>query len=124
MSYPEMVERTLGQARKAADATQFAQGVKTIQPSREQLVGIRLMPHVPDNAVPGRVEDAQKRHGQFHDAKGRGQMAARGGNGLDDHTANFFAQPGQFLFVHALDVARFLDAGQNGKKFLQGLLGH
>jgi hypothetical protein len=72
----------------------------------------------------GRVEDAQERHGQFHDAKRRGQMTARGGNGLDDHAANLFAKPGQFLFVHPLDGARLLDGGQNGKKFLQGLLGH
>jgi len=82
------------------------------------------MAHVPDNAVAGGVEDAQERHSQFHHAKRRGKMPARGGHGLNDHAANFFAEPGQFLFIHILHIAGILDGGQDGEKFLQGLLSH
>ena len=119
-----MIERTLGRTRKAADPAHLAQGVEAIHSPGQQLVGVGLVPHVPDDPIPAGVEDAQQGQSQFDHAQGRSQMTARCRHGLDDHAAKFFAQPDQLLFIHGLHVAGMLNGGQNGKKFLQGLRGH
>ena len=51
MSDTEMVIRTFGHARKTGQTVQKAQGVEAAGPAREQLVGIGLVPHVPNQLV-------------------------------------------------------------------------
>lgn len=49
-----------------ADAVFAPQGVEPVAAARDELVGIGLVPHVPDEPVPGRVEDIVKGQGEFH----------------------------------------------------------
>ena len=55
-------------ARERLYAVQLAVGAEAVASSREDLVAIGLMPHVPHYAVVGGVEDIMQGHGQLHHA--------------------------------------------------------
>lgn len=69
MTDPEMVVGAFLAPRKTGNAPQAAQAVKNGGAAREQLVGIGLMPHIPDKFVPVEVKFRQQRQGQFHHAQ-------------------------------------------------------
>ncbi len=72
----EAVVGALASLGKAADAVELAQGVKALAAAGEQLVGIGLVAHVPDDLVLGRVEHPVQGDGQLHHAQGAGEVAA------------------------------------------------
>ena len=81
-----------GRLGKAGDAVFLPQGGKTIQSPGQQLMGITLMPHVPDNLVLRRVKAAMQRHGQFHHAQIGRQVSPGLGNCIDQSGADLTAK--------------------------------
>ena len=76
MAHAEVVVGRLGHAREAGDAVHLAQGVEAGVAAGEELVGIGLMPHVPDQAVAGQVQGLHQGQGQLDGAQVGGQVAA------------------------------------------------
>ncbi len=72
--------RALGEARQAPTLTQ---GADAVAPSGQDLVRIALMPDVPDQDVPGRLEHMVQRHRQLDHAQRRAQVPARHRHGID-----------------------------------------
>ena len=62
---------------ETAHAAVLAQMLKALPPSGQKLVGIGLMPHVPDDLILGQIQHQMKRHGQLHRAKVGAEMASR-----------------------------------------------
>ena len=61
---------------KAAHSAQLPQGVKPLPASRQQFMRIRLMAHIPDDPVSGKVQGQMKGHGQFNRPEVAGQVTA------------------------------------------------
>ncbi len=80
--------------------------MEPVTASGDQLVGVGLMPHVPDDLVPGGIEDIVEGEGELHGSKGRGKVAAVLGAGLDDDPADLFREDFKFLLAEQLDVGR------------------
>ena len=76
MSHVEGVVRTLLSFRETADSSPLAKRVEAPLPAGDDLVGVGLMPHVPDEAVPRRVEDVVEGEREFYRSQGGGEMAA------------------------------------------------
>ena len=71
------------------------------------------MAGVPENDVPGGVEDPVYGQGELDGPEIRPQMATRRGHRVDDEAPDLFAQFIEFLAGEALDVGGGLDAGQD-----------
>jgi hypothetical protein len=63
------VMRALGAFGEAREAALLAQGADAVTPPGQDLVGIALVAHVPDELVAGRVKDGVNRDGQFDHAQ-------------------------------------------------------
>ena len=79
---------------KSAHAAHLPQRRKSVAPAGENLVGIGLMPDIPDDLVPGRIEDIVQRNGELDNAKARRQMAAGSGNGINHKLAYLCGKAG------------------------------
>ena len=101
MPYPKAVIGALAAAREAREAPQGTQGVELGSASGQQLVGIGLMPHVPDDLVLLHVEGMQQGQGQFHDPQRGSQMPAVLGHHIDDALAQLRSQQRE-LFVRKI----------------------
>ena len=95
---------TLRRIGEAGDATLLAQGIKPLVPIGQQLVGIALVSHVPDDSVLRGVEHLMQRHRQFHGAQIGGQMSAGAGHRVDQLLPQLGAQSGQLGGGHILNV--------------------
>ncbi len=89
---------------KTADALELPQGPETLPAPGEEFMGIGLMSHVPDDLIPGAVEDVVQGDGEFHHPQAGSQVPAGFGHGGDDLVPNFLGQlrqqfRGQFLQV-------------------------
>ena len=109
MARPERVMRALGPARVARDAVQLAQRVELVEASREQLVRVALVPHVPDDLVLRRIEHAVERQREFDHAEVRRQVAGIAGHGLDDDVAHLGRELLHLGGLEPLHVGRGLD---------------
>ena len=101
MPHPKAVIRALTAARKARKASQGTQGVELGGASGQQLVGVGLMSHVPDDLVLLHIEGMQQGQGQFHDPQRGGQMPAVLGHHIDDALAQLRSQHRE-LFVRKI----------------------
>ena len=101
MPHPETVIRALTAAREARKTSQGTQGVELGSASGQQLVGVGLMPHVPDELVLLHIEGMQQGQGQFHDPQRGGQMSAVFGHHVDDALAQLRSQHRE-LFVRKI----------------------
>ena len=88
-------ERVIGAFRPLRESAQPVLLPKRPDPvpaARQDLVGIALVAHIPDDPVLRRLEHGMKRHGQFHDAQPGTQMPAgladRVEDGADDADAD------------------------------------
>ncbi len=64
----------------------------------ENLVGVTLVSHIPDQIVVRRVEGVMQGDGEFHDAQARAQMSRILGAVVDDFPAYFLTDFGQGVF--------------------------
>ena len=97
MSGVKGVVRAFRSFGKTGQAAQSPERIKTVAPAGEQLVSVRLVAHVPDQAVPGGVEHPVNGDGQFHHAQGGSQVPSGPGHGPDDLLPDFLSQTGQVL---------------------------
>ncbi len=85
-------------------SAQFAVGVELFPPSGQHLVCIGLMPHVPHDAVVGRVEDIVQGDGQFHHAERRGKMPGILAQLLYEAVPKFVTDSWQLLYGQFSEV--------------------
>ena len=69
MTDSEGVEFTFTPVRKGGQAAGLAHGQHSFATSCQNLVGVGLMPHIPDQPVFGCIEDVVQRNGEFHNAQ-------------------------------------------------------
>src|SRR5271163_4111306 len=93
--------RALGETGKPVA---FADGADAVSTSREDLVGIGLMAHVPDDAIDWRVENVVECNREFNDAKAGAEMTARQRHGVNQLGAELLRQIDQLRLVQALEV--------------------
>ena len=74
MSRAKRVERRLIASREAAQPTIRADCGELVAPTRDNLMRVCLMAHVPHQLVVGRIKDIVEGKRQLHRAKARGQM--------------------------------------------------
>ena len=79
----------LAAPRKPGQTILMTQTGHLIPSPGQDLVWIGLVPHIPDQPVPGCVEDVMQRDGQFHHTQTRRQVSAGTGYGVDQETAQF-----------------------------------
>ena len=91
---------------ESRDAPQLAVGVEHVAPPGQYLVPVGLVPHVPDDAVVGRVEHIVQGHGEFHHAEARPQVSRVLGHLVDDERAQFGGDHSQVFLRHLLQVGR------------------
>ena len=77
----------LSAAREAADSAELAEGSESRKATSEQLVRIRLVTSVEDDAVDRRVHDAMKGDRELDDAEAWPEVSAGNGGGGDDGCA-------------------------------------
>ena len=73
----ERVVNAFIRVRKAGNSVDLTKFIKLFFAAGEDLVRVALMPHIKDDGILRRFQHAVQRHGQFHRAKVRGQVAAR-----------------------------------------------
>jgi hypothetical protein len=95
-------------ARETGDAPVHAQLCHGFPAPGQDLVRIRLVTHVPHQAVVGRVEHIVQRDGQLDGAKVRGQVPARLRHRLEHELSKLRRQPRERL---ALQFAQMLGIG-------------
>ncbi|CPQ20226.1 Uncharacterised protein [Bordetella pertussis] len=91
---------------KTRDAALLAQVRHAFAAAGQDLVRIRLMAHVPDDAVMRRVEDIMQRQRQLDRAQVRRQVAARARHRLEHEAAQLVGQPLEFAAVQLPEVGR------------------
>ncbi len=96
-------------AQKAAEAAELPDGRELLAPAAEELVRVRLVAGVPDDAVARRVEGVVQRQRQLHRAEGRGQMAADFGDDGDNLVADLLGELGQLLHRELPQVCGVMD---------------
>ncbi len=74
---------------EAAQTPVLAQGGEPLLAAGEQLVGIGLVAHIPDQPVAGGIEHVVEGQGEFDHAEAGRQVAAGAGHGGDDGLAQF-----------------------------------
>ncbi len=102
----------LARTREAGEAMVGAQGVELLQAARHQLVRIGLMPHIEDELVGGRIQQAVACQDDLHRAQRRGHMTAGLRRGGDDLLADLIGQDGQLRHREQMEVGRRGDAIQ------------
>ena len=97
---------------EAAETAVLPQGVKPVLAPGEQLVGVGLMPHIPDDLVPGAVKDIVEGDGQIHHSQAGGQVASGFGHGGDDLLPDFLGQLRQEFRRQLLQLLGIVDSIQ------------
>ncbi len=109
MAGPEGIVGAFFPAGKTADPPALAQGMEVFLTAGDQLVGIRLVPHVPDDPVPRGIEDIMERQSQLHNAQAGSQMAPHLGDRPDDLFPDFLGQLRQIRCPHLAEVGGVMD---------------
>ena len=108
--------------RKPGYAALLTQGLHGIPPTREYLVGVRLVPHVPDQPVIRRVVDVMERDGEFHHPQSRGQMPTGAGHRIDEECPQFPRYCRQVCSIELAKVGRRVDLRQQQRAAMGGSL--
>ncbi len=98
--------RTLGEARQPAA---LAQGLDPVPATGQDLVGIGLVAHVPDQAVARGVVDIVQGDGQLDHAQAGAQVPAGDRHGVQRGGAKFVRRLPQLIARQLSQVGRQLD---------------
>ena len=101
---------------KPAEPSVLAQGGKPVQPSGEQLVDIGLVPHIPDNLVPGHGKHLMQGDGQFHHSQVGGQMSPVPAGHFQDLLPDFLTQFRQLGIGDVFQIRRCMYGWQEFHK--------
>src|SRR5659263_259688 len=110
----EGVAGALGDARESGDPPEGPQRRKNVPPPREDLVGIGLVPDVPDDPVPRAVEHVVEGDREFHHAEARGEVPSRARDVADDRLPQFRGDARKLVARYLLQFRRRLDRRQAG----------
>ena len=91
---------------KTAQPVLLAQGPDAVTAFGQDLVGIALVAHIPDDFVFRRVKHRMQRHGQFHHTKARTQMPASDRHRRNRLGAQFARQRVQLRIGEPFEVRR------------------
>ena len=89
MSGDEGIRRALVRVQETREASRLPQGMKTLIAAGQKLVGIRLMPHIKNDAVFFRVIDPVQGYGEFHSPEIGGKMSPVFGDRIDNDLSVF-----------------------------------
>ena len=104
MASPEAVIHTFCPFGEAAKPPILTQGGELGQPAGKEFMDIGLMPHIPDDFIPGHGKHFVKSHGEFHHPQIRGQMPAILTGHLQDFLPDFLAEFRQLFIGDFLQV--------------------
>jgi hypothetical protein len=90
----------------------LSQGIKSIASSSEQLVGVCLVSHVPDDFVFGGIKNIEEGNGQFNNAQAGSKVASRSGHRFDNDLTDFPGQFGQFRPRELFQILRRIDLAE------------
>src|SRR5205823_6036563 len=93
----------------AAHAAQLAQPRKSLARTRQELVDVRLVAGVPEDAVPGALEHPMERQGQLDDAEVGAEVASGLGDARDQELADFIGQGAQLRIAQGAKIGRTHD---------------
>ena len=116
------VMRAFVGTREARDAASLTQLIEDIATTRDQLMGIRLVPHIEHELVARRVDERVHGQDDFDSAERRRHMAARLRRGDDDLRANLVREDGKLLFSEQLQIGRRRYGVENAVHENQALL--
>ena len=94
---------------ESAQAVELPDGVELLLAPGQELVGVGLVARVPDDEVPGRVQQVVKGDGQLHHAEIRGEVPADVGYDRDDPLPDLLAELRELLGRQILEVRRLSD---------------
>ncbi len=106
----------VGALRALGEPAHAAVGPERVEPAPapgEQLVHVRLMPHVPHDAVARTVERAVEADRQLDDAEVRGEVPAGLRDRLDERVTDLIGQGAQLPGVQVLQIAGAGDGVQD-----------
>src|SRR5690606_32087254 len=98
--------------REAGEAPHSPVRVNIVTPSREYLVTVRLVAHIPYKLVFGRVENMVERHGKFHHAKAGAKVPPIDRNIVDYEIPEFLTQLHQLRLIQLLQIVRTVNRSQ------------
>src|SRR5690606_41056727 len=106
MGGSERVVLALGPPCEAGKPSLLPERADTVAAAGQDLVRVRLVADIPDQAVVRRVEDIVQRNRQFDHAEAGAEMAAGLGNGIDKFGPNLRRQLRQFVLGKLAQVCR------------------
>ena len=112
----ESVVFALAARRKRREPGVLFDGVQLLAAPGQYLVRVGLMPHIPDQTVVRGVEYIMQRNGQFNGAQSGGEMAAAGGDAMNQKLAQFLGQFREFgcrQLAQVRRVRRWFRAGDS-----------
>jgi len=92
--------------RESADTSVCPQGVKPVSSPGNQLVGICLMTHIPDDLIFRRIEHIMERNGQFNNAQAGRKVSSGIGYSFNDFLTDFIGQAFKITNRKVFEVCR------------------
>ena len=92
MPSPKVVVGALVTTQEFLDATILSQCFKAFISSAEQLVGICLVSHIPNNSVSTKIKYLEERYGDLHSPKRGSQVSPLLAGDLNDALPTVFGQ--------------------------------
>ena len=112
MPRPKVIVLALGPLQEPGDPVALPQRGKGVVAAGEELPGIGLVAHVPDDPVGRRVELVQQRDAEFDHAEAGADVAAGHGDALDETVADLLRELRELLALQPLQVGRTVDRRQ------------
>ncbi len=94
----------LGPLEEPRDASVLTDGLEGLAPSREDLVDVGLVPHIPHGKVLGSVQRVVEGHGQLHHAQAAGEVPAHLGDHFQKVRPKLVAELGQSVLGQGAEV--------------------
>ena len=117
MAAVEDVVLALRAAREPADSAKLAERPEPLVAPGHELVGVCLVPRVPDDRLARRLEQPMEGEGDLHDPQGRAQVATGPGDGGDDRLADLRGKHEEVALGEGPDVPGALDARKNDQRW-------
>ena len=102
----EGIIHAFGPLGKSADPLARADLPESFPPTCQDLMGIGLVSHVEDDAVPGRVIHGMQAHDELHGTKARAQVSRILCTALHHVPTDFRAQLPQLVHIELPDILR------------------
>ena len=99
----------LAAAGKSTQAAQLAQAVHAIAPTGEDFVRVRLVPHIPDQAIFGCVEHVMQRDGELDRAQVGAEVATGARHAVEHISAQFVGQAAELATRHSAQIGGVVD---------------